>query len=319
MADITNSLPTFEQPDRSLWERLLDWAGTSAIGMGLPLASLTEESLLSAAQRQTNLSDWGDEEFRVPLRILLKSLDKEANLNFFGRSQMRDMCIGLLVNRLRMQSDFKRYPEILDVPIVRPLFILGLPRTGSTLLHNLLSQDPACRWLRQWEVMSPSPPPDSQTRENDPRISAAQQYVQWVNAKMPKLAVANEINLTGPAECIRLLVHEFVSYWFVVRANLPSYRDWLEKQDMIAPYRYYRQQLQLLGWRDRGERWLLKAPAHLYSLSLDALMTVFPDARIIQTHRDPLKVVPSFCSLLALGHGADTNHVDLKLGGRHAS
>jgi len=117
MADITNSLSTFEQPDRSLWYRLLDWAGTSASRIGLPLATLTEESLLSAAQRQTNLSDWGDEEFRVPLRILLASLDREASLSFFGRSQMRKTCIRLLVNRLRMQSDFKRYPEILEVPI----------------------------------------------------------------------------------------------------------------------------------------------------------------------------------------------------------
>ncbi len=157
--------------------------------------------------------------------------------------------------------------------------------------------------------MSPSPPPDSQTCENDPRIRATQQYVKWVNGKT-KRAVAHTFNPTGPEECERLLAHGFASYWFMIEANLPSYGDWLEKQDMIASYRYSRQQLQLLGWRVRRDRWLLKAPTHLYSLN--ALMTVFPDTRIIQTHRDPLKMLPSICSFFALGRGFFTNHVDLK-------
>jgi hypothetical protein len=181
MAEEPNSLSTFDQLHWPWWLRLLNWAGTTLRRGGLPLADLTEESLLSAAQRQTRLSDWGNESFRISLRILLESLEKEANLNFVGRSLLRRYCIRLLVNRLRLQDDFKRHPEILQVPIQRPLFILGLPRTGTTLLHNLLSQDPSSRWLHLWELISPSPPPEPETRETDPRIEAAEKIVKRIN------------------------------------------------------------------------------------------------------------------------------------------
>jgi hypothetical protein len=320
MAEEPNSLSTFDQSDWPWWLRLLNWAGTTLRRGGLPLADLTEESLLSAAQRRTRLSDWGNESFRIPLRILLESLEKEANLNFVGRSLLRQYCIHLLVNRLRLQEDFKRHPEILQVPIQRPLFILGLPRTGTTLLHNLLSQDPSSRWLHLWELNSPSPPPEPETHETDPRIEAAKKVVNRLKFLAPKHSAAfsavHYLNPEGPEECNQLFEHEFASILFELRANVATYSAWLETQDMVTPYRFYRQQLQLLGWHWSGDHWVLKAPAHLL-LNLDALLAVFPDACIVQTHRDPLKILPSACSLYAMSRGIYTDRVDLRAISEH--
>lgn len=315
MREVPNLIPTLEHPYRPPWLRLINWTGSTLKRGGVPLVNLSEESILSAAFRQTGLSDWGDESFRVPLRILLESFEKEANLNFVGRYLLRQHCIRLLVNRLRIQDDLKRYPEILQVPIRRPLFIVGLPRTGTTLLHNLLSQDPSSRWLALWELTSPSPPPDYQTRDTDPRIEETEKLVRQYNYLAPNLSAAHYLNPKGPEECNSLFEHGFVSTLFELRANVPRYVEWLEAQDMVASYRYFRQQLQFLAWRCPGDHWVLKAPAHLFSL--DALMTVFPDACIIQTHRDPLKVLPSICSLSAMVRGICSDQVDLRLVGEH--
>lgn len=304
-----------EHPYRPSSLRFVNWAGSTLRRIGVPLVELSEESMLAAAVRQTGLSDWGDQRFRVALRTLINSLETEANLNFFGRYLYQDMCSRLLSNRLRIQADLNRHPEILEVPIHRPLFITGLPRTGTTLLHNLLAQDPANRWLVYWELLSPSPPPDRLTSETDPRIESAEKMVKQYNSLAPQLASAHALNARGPEECNSLFEHEFISIIFELSAHIPTYVEWMVAQNMVATYQYYRQQLQLLSWKNRGDRLLLKAPAHLFSL--DALLTVFPDACIVQTHRNPLKVLPSICSLSAIARGIYTDRVDLKVVGEH--
>ena len=301
---------TFERPYRSVRYRLINWGGTFLRSVGVPLAPLEEAILLAEAQRVTGLKDFGDDSFRVPLQILLKSLNQEAHLNFFGRTLLQQYLLRLLVNRLRIQEDFKRYPEIARVKIKQPLFILGLPRSGTTFLHNLLSQDASSRWLHLWEMYNPSPSPDYLTRETDPRISEAEKLVTLFNSLAPQLSAIHYLNPNGPEECNVLFEHDLVSILFELRANVPSYSEWLLNQDLLASYRYYRQQLQLLAWKWSGERWVLKAPVHLRYLS--ALITVFPDARIIYTHRNPLKVLPSLCSLCALIRGIYTDHLDLR-------
>lgn len=315
MRETTNLSQTLEPSYRPAWLRLINRTGSTLRSVGLPLANLSEDSLLSVAQRQIGLDDWGDESFRVPLRILLESLETEANLNFVGRYLLRQTCLKLLVNRLQLQANFKCYPEILQVPIRRPLFILGLPRTGSTFLHNLLSQDSSSRWLHLWELFSPSPPPESQTWETDPRIAQAEKLVRQYNYLAPKLASAHYLNSNGPEECNSLFEHQFMSLIFEFRTEVKSYSQWLWAQDWTAAYQYYRHQLQLLGWHFPNQRWVLKAPAHL--LNLDALLTIFPDACIIQTHRNPLKVIASACSLTAIVHGIYTDRVNLKSVGEH--
>ena len=301
---------TFERPSRSVRYRLINWGGTTLNSLGLSLASLEEESLLRESQRIARLKDFGDDSFRVPLQKLLESLNKEGNLNFVGQALLRKYLLNLLVNRLRIQENFKRYPEIAKVPIEKPLFVLGLPRSGTTFLHNLLSQDPSSRWLHLWELCNPLPSPDYNTRETDPRIGEAKKLVESFNSLVPQLSTVHHLNPSGPEECNVLFEHDLISILFELRANVPSYTEWLLNQDLVDSYRYYRRQLQLLAWKWSGKHWLLKAPIHLNYLL--ALITVFPDARIIHTYRDPLKVVPSLCSLSALFRGVYTDHLDLK-------
>ncbi|PPS43144.1 sulfotransferase [Chroococcidiopsis sp. TS-821] len=309
---------TFEDPYRPLWLRGINWAGKTLKQNGIGLVNLSEESLLSTASRKTGLSDWGDESFRLPLRMLLKSLEEDAELSLFGRYFLRKLCIQLLTNRLRIQEDIKRYPEIQKVAIARPLFILGMPRAGTTLLHNLLAQDPKSRWLHLWEMVSPSPPPEYHNRYRDPRIHKVEKLVQRYNTLAPQLATVHNLNPHGPEECNPLFEHEFASLIFEIRANVKSYATWMETYDMLKAYQFYRQQLQLLAWHYPPEsHWVFKAPAHIFYL--DTLMKVFPDACIVQTHRDPLKVLPSVCSLTAIVRSIYSDRIEPKTLGNYWS
>lgn len=305
MVETAPKRPSF-QPQFPLKVRFLNGIGTPL----KPLIKLNEESLLSEAQRQTGLSDWGDESFRVPFQILLKSLNREANLHFVGRSALRQRLLRLLVNRLRIQDHIKRYPEVLDVPIKRPLFILGLPRTGTTFLHNLLAQDPTSRWLRLWEILYPCPPPHPTTEKTDPRIQETAKQVQKINTIAPQLSTVHHLDPQAPEEGNQLFEHGMVGFLFEAMATVPSYTKCLQEQELFTTYRYYRQQLQLLGWNYPDKHWILKAPFHL--LHLDALLTAFPDACIVHTHRNPLQVLPSMCSLCALVRGIYSDRVDLQ-------
>lgn len=317
MSDALQTNPTFENPYRPQWLRFTNWVGCNFRSNKIPAINLSEASILAAAVRKTGLSDWGDESFRTALQVLLASLEQDAHLNFFGRYLMRQTCVQLLVNRLRIQADLHHHPEILHVPIQRPIFILGMPRTGTTLLHNLLAQDPASRWLHLWELLSPSPPPNYHTRNTDPRIQSVEEFVRKYNALAPQLATAHHLNPIGPEECNPLFEHDFASLIFEIRANVTSYAKWMETRDMVPTYQYYRQQLQHLSWQYPGDRWVLKAPAHL--LYLEALLKVFPDACIVQTHRDPLKVLPSICSLNAIVRGVYSDRINPTMLGQYWS
>ena len=213
---------TLEKNTRPQWTNWLDWGGTALRQIGVPLADLSETSLLSAAQHQAQLSDWGNEDFRVGLQILLKSLEREANLNFMGRLILRKYFLQLLVNRLQIQDTFKRHPEILQVPIRQPLFITGLPRTGTTFLHRLLAQDPHCRWLRLWELFNPCPPPDKHTAETDARIEIARKFIQRQQTLAPASTTAHALDPQAPEEGNRLFEHSFASMLFGFRTRVPS-------------------------------------------------------------------------------------------------
>ncbi|EDN71181.1 conserved hypothetical protein [Beggiatoa sp. PS] len=300
---------SYQPPHRPLRFRLINWTGTKLRLNRLPLLSLTEESLLEEAQRLSGLSDWGDEDFLIPLRIFLESLKTEAHLNVVGRYFFRQDCIRLLINRLQLQNDFKRHPEIFQGQIQRPLFVVGMFRSGTTFLHNLLSQDSSSRWLHLAEAFNPSPSPNQTTWENDPRLKNTAKWVKFQKSLSSNVFTAHNISANRPAECSRLFEHGFIGHLFDFRADVRTYSEWLQEQDLVGSYQYYRQQLQYLGWHWSGNHWVLKAPAHLYAL--DALLTVFPDACIIHLHRDPLEVLPSCCSLSAMGRNRFTDHQSL--------
>ncbi len=296
--------------------RALNTASRFFLHNGSPLIKLDETTLLAKARGRTGLDDFGDDSFRQPLKILLRSFEEDADLNLVGRITVYAEMVRMLSNRLRLEEDCKRHPEILAEVVQRPLFITGLPRTGSTFLHALLAQDPANRTPRVWEVMYPSPPPESGSFDSDPRIFRTERELKWIDTLMPEFETVHMIRATYPQECIAITGHAFMSYVFESMYHVYSYRIWHDGQDKRPAYEFHRRFLQYLQWRCRGN-WVLKAPSHF--MALDALLQVYPDAEIVVTHRDPLKVLPSTASFSEVLREPFTNHLDKEELGREVS
>jgi hypothetical protein len=194
-----------------------------------------------------------------------------------------------------MQADRRRHPEIAATEVRRPLFVTGLPRTGTTLLHGLLAQDLTSRAPLNWETMYPSPPPERLRYHTDRRIAAAARQIRWFYRMNPEFRKIHPVGAQLTEECLIVTSYSFLSFQFQTSHYVPSYQSWLEQHDLRASYAWHRSFLQHLQWRCPGERWVLKAPAHLFGL--EPLFATYPDAGIIMTHRDPLEVVASLASL----------------------
>jgi len=295
-------------PQRPLGLRAFDWLGRALRAVGLPLVRLEPEVLLARAAQRTGLDDFGDDRFREPFRRLLASLESEAALTPFGRLvARRDLC-RLLENRLRMHDTFKRHPEMGEAETLRPLFVIGLPRTGTSILHELLAQDPGNRVPMTWEVMDPWPPPERASFDSDPRIAQVEHHFRGIDRVLPGFQAMHPMGARLPQECVAITAHEFASLIFHTSYRVPSYQRWLEAEDLRPVYASHRRWLQYLQWRCAAERWVLKSPGHLWAL--DALLAVYPDARIVQTHRDPLQVVASLVSLITKLRGLASDAAD---------
>ena len=241
---------------------------------------------------------------------MVEAFNARENVHAFGRIFFREYVKALLVNRLKIQADLARHPEILDVPVVRPLFITGLPRSGTTFLHRLMSEDPAGRTLLYWESAIPSPPPKPATYRTDPRIAQVRRQVELMNRLSPRLARAHEFDAESPEEDNPFYAHDFRSALLGFLFGLSDYNRWLRQDDLAGLFEYARVQMQHLSWKVRADYWVLKAPAHLFSLP--ELLAAFPDASVIVTHRDPRRVIPSLCSLAAGFRAIQTNRLDLR-------
>ncbi len=266
--------------------------------------------MMATARRRTGLDDFGGDDFREGLDALVEAFNAIDTANAFGRIFFREYGTSLLVNRLKIQADLTRHPEILGVPVRRPLFVTGLPRSGTTFLHRLLSQDPAARAMLFWEALEPSPPPEPASYETDPRIGRARRQMTLLYSLSPRLATAHEFEAESPEEDNNLFAHRFVAGMLGFMFDVPEYARWLDKQPLIPGYVYEKQQLQLLSCKYPGDHWVLKSPGHLFGL--DALLAVFPDASVVITHRDPMKVIPSVSSLAAGFRGILTDRLDLR-------
>lgn len=257
---------------------------------------LTESGLLQRAEEETGLRNFGDDDFHTGLRMLLESAQREAGLSLIGKQALQQDCLRWLTNRLKIEDALAKNPEILNTPVSRPLFIVCLPRTGSTFLHRLLSQDEQARAPLFWELWRPAPPPRKETRLSDPRIAQLEEeHVRSIKALFPDVLSMHTVEASAPEECYFLLQNSFASYSTSFYYDIPSYQEWVRTLDLVPSYRYYKKQLQLLSWRCFGQPWILKNPEHL--LSLDAILKVFPDAAIVQVHRDPKVALASLCSL----------------------
>lgn len=287
--------------------------GLRRFGVRWPRPDAT--AMMAAASRRCGLTDFGDDHFREAFRMLVDSFNAQDTASAFGRFAFRVCCTGLLINRLKIHADLTRHPEILDVPLHRPLFITGPGRSGTTLLHRIMSQAPTCRALLQWEVEEPSPPPRRETYATDSRIVRTRKRATLTNRLFPWLPITRETEAESPEEDNGLFDHAFDSGVLGLAYDIPNYLAWWAKQDHAWSYRYARQQLQLLSWQCPGEYWVLKSPFHQFKL--DALLTVFPDACIVMTHRDPLRVVASGCSMVSGLQAILSDRLDLeRLGGQ---
>jgi hypothetical protein len=298
--------------------RTLNVAGRTLARFGHQPVSLDERSVLDQARQRAGLDDFGGDEFREPLRRLLASYESEARLTLLGRIVARVDTVSLLANRLRLVSDRSRYAGIAEQVIRRPLVIVGLPRTGSTALHHLLAQDPGNRVAQAWEVMAPSPPPERARYETDPRIARARRELHWLDQLAPAFRAIHPLGARLPLECLAITSYAFLSQRFHTMYRVPSYQQWLLAGHHARPaYEMHRRVLQHLQWRAPAERWVLKAPSHVFGFA--DLLRVYPDALIVQTHRDPLTVLASVASLTAVLRGAFSDQVDLAEIGREVT
>ena len=268
---------------------------------------LDGDALLDEARRETGLEDFGDASFREPMRRLVEALNGEARLNAAGRAFFGERIRNVLITRLRAEDWFRRHPEILEETIVSPLVIVGLPRTGTTMMHRTVASDHRLYSPLWYEVRYPVPMPGTDFATGaDPRIAVAEAEVRAMLEASPELASIHPMDARGPDEDIMLLEQSFFSTVPESYAHMPEFGVWLERQDQGPGYRYLKRLLQFLQWQKKqfglkSERWVLKAPHHIHFPA--ALFATFPDAKVLQTHRDPLQLMPSYGSMMyALTH-----------------
>ena len=305
---------TWQPPPRPEWVRAVN------AGEVLPIAEeaslpLTQESLLGEARARTSMDDFGDDDLREPLSVLLPALEHEAELTLLGRWITRRFLLRMLEVRLQLAAYVAADPGVHDEQIVAPLFVTGAPRTGTTILHALLAADPENRVPEGWELLRPVPPPDPATGTDDPRIALADREL-----RLPAVVVGglDAIHVYGgrmPKECVSSMSFVLRSEEFTARYHVPSYANWLFACDMHPAYEMHKLVLQVLQRRTGPGRWVLKSPVHLHSLPV--LLDVYPDAQVAVTHRDPLTVLASVSSLVAALRYAHSDQVDMTEIGRY--
>ena len=281
---------------------------------------INANEILDQAKSETGLSDLGEPLFFEGLNRLIDSINNEANLNEIGIQAQPIRIQGLLINRLRFEEDLKKFPEILDQEIIAPIVIVGLPRTGSTMTHRLLASDPNHTAMLWWEGRYPALLPGEKRGDIETRMELGKAEVDAVVAASPEALDIHPWDYKGADEEILLLEHNFLSTVPESFMALPSYSKWIEEQDHTLAYEDLKKFIQYLQWQNPGrekKRWVLKSPHHLGFI--DKMISVFPDAKIIQTHRDPIKTVPSFCSMCANLFEPLTTNFDKVFIGKHWS
>lgn len=260
---------------------------------------LTVEAVLAAAAQQAGLDDFGPDDFHERLALWLDEVDRDAERTGLGRATTFDDCVQQAVDRLRIADLFSRHPEIAEVPIPAPVVVVGLPRSGTTHLVNVLAADSRFRSLPLWESVEPVPDPAERPTADgvDPRWLRAQAGWESMQATLPLMAIMHPMTPDHIHEELELQVPDFSSYSQEWKARCPRWRDYYLAHDQTPHYAYMKRVLQILQWFSPAERWVLKCPQHLEQLG--PLLATFPDATLVFTHRDPVSVVQSAATMLA--------------------
>lgn len=275
---------------------------------------MTTEDIITAAQAKSGHTDAGDPAIFEGLSVLLKAYQEEANFTEAGMQRSVNFLIDALANRMRVEDWLSKHPELLERPIEKPLFIFGLPRTGTTLTINLLNADPARRSFLRWEASDSVPPPKPEELHAGPRYEASQTKTELALKYAPHISAIHHEDADSPTECQFAMSPSFCAQVYESQAHIPSYREWLfYKTSYLPAFRYQKRLLQLLQAEAPG-RWTLKNPWH--PLFLNDLTTVFPDAQLAMTHRDPAEVVGSACSLIRVVREMYSDTVDCNIIGQ---
>ena len=258
---------------------------------------LRAEELIDTATASLGLTDFGDDQWREPFQVLVKAIEEEAELNFFGRLFTREELLRALKVRLQIEDTYKKNPEIAEQEINAPLFITGLSRSGTSILFERLAADPKFKPLLSWEIFMPCPPPEAATYKNDLRIDQVENFLTLYNRIAPQFKSMHEMGARVPNECSEAFLYSFHTENFPARMHIPSYMSWLQEHaDWEYVYAYHKKLLKLLQWKNPRQHWLLKAPPHLWHLK--NLFAEFPDANVLYTHRDPLRTNASNISII---------------------
>lgn len=259
-----------------------------------------EELLQAARERAPGLKDFGNDNYQQALEVLTRALNTEAKLSAAGIAMMRERLVGQLVNRLLMEDYLQRFPEITKIGIEDPLVIVGLPRTGTTMLQRTLAVDPRFYSAAWWETRYPAPLTGEDPQDCEKRITMAKAEVAQTIEAIPQILSIHPMSATLCDEEFMLMEHSFLCAMDAY-ADVPSYTAWLDQQDQRPVYTQLKKMLQFLQWQKdqrgeaQGQRWLLKAPQHLHTLEI--LLSVFPKAQVILTHREPAQTIPSMASM----------------------
>ncbi len=274
------------------------------------ISDLSTESILAEASRRAGgRTNTGEGQFLEGLQRLCDSLESEARLTPLGRMIARERVILSTANRLNYLADRQRNPSIAQEEIVAPVVVVGMPRTGSTILHDILAQDPDSRAPLTWETMFPSPPPEPETFETDSRIEACDATFPGVDAQIPAFKAMHPMGARLSQECVTSMADTMVSPLFHNQFRVHRYQDWVDHEaDWSRVYEFHEWQLQHLGWKVKRDRWVLKTGAHMWGL--EYLLARYPDARIVFTHRDPVKSMTSYASLTSLVRSMGSDEVD---------
>jgi hypothetical protein len=284
-----------------------------------PSCPIEAERIWAAARAETGLDEPGDRSFLDRLDVLCTALRTEADLSGPGTVSWYSQLVQMMKNRLLIEDLLDRHPEIHDIEIARPIIIAGLPRTGTTHLHNLISADPALRSLPYWESLEPVPAPSDRPGAGvpDPRLARTALAVDVANQTMPYFNRMHEMTVDHVHEEIQLLAIDVSTMLFETLSLLPSWRDSYRARDQTPSYEYLRNVLKVLQWQRGGSRWVLKSPQHLEQFG--PLQATFPDATFVVTHRDPTAVTVSMATMIAYTSRMHTDRPDLRAIGRYWS
>ena len=292
-------------------------ADTITVALAVMRDPLDPNELIARAQRRTDLVDFGCTPFEEPLQKVLRACHEEAELSLFGRLATRWDAVRFLSNLLRLREEERRAPKILEQRVDRPIFIAGLPRSGTTFLHSLLAQDPTNLVPRVWQLIHPYPP-NEPVAGPDLRPQRVARQLRMFGMLAPEFRRMHPIDASSPQECSEITAHVFASLRFDTTYHVPSYRRWLDETGHLDAYRFHKRFLQHLQHQvGVAGRWVLKCPDHIFALG--ALRAVYPDAGVVLVHRDPLAVLLSVARLTEVLRRPFSRHVDRREIGRQDS